>query len=288
MTTGDFPILSGNLAAALDRAHEATSTDLPHDRILRFEDAFRRPEGDEHDRYRWLQRCTGLRGLFRYVVCDGLDPHLIVRRLFAVGQHHRISAFGLTDHERAKMNTDNAASVRWRQSLIYDAAMCREIELAVAAFEQRSDYRTREDIRLDDMLSKISDGLEFPPGEDEKIMRREAVVIVMEFLAAGIRPAAPIEERARRAMRELWTLGRGFHQEPFASMTMDEAGKMLAETKSNHSHRAKKHSRLIERRGMNGSRLPRQKQKYASASYRTAAKRTCNRRTGKSSPKPTN
>lgn len=296
-------IEQANIFAAIECAREATSVDLPCDRIIRFEDQLEsgrrvatRAAGEWVDSYDALQWTIGVRGFFRYLIADGIEVYAILPRLWAVGARWMIEGYALTLAERRWMFGDNDRAIGWRLRLIFggDDEAEREQWEAIVRFVARTGYHTAGDMRFDEFLSAEDDGFDFgAPGEEEIRLRRMAVRGLLQHCARGLDGSDALKGRAMRIMRELWTLGRGARQQPFASMTMDEAGAMLDETKSNHSHRGKQLSRMIEKVGMRGSQLPGQKGKHASASYRVVAKRTCNRREAEKSrrrfskPQPT-
>lgn len=82
----------------------------------------------------------------------------------------------------------------------------------------------------------------------------------------------------QKLMKHLFALGRGLGIEPFCSFTMEESAMLCGEVKASHSHRCKLLSRLIERAGMKGVRLPGQKSPEASASFAAAQRGNRNRR----------
>lgn len=290
MSSERLSILNGNMRKALVKAHEATSTDLPFDRIMRFEDALSgrddRGEFGGFDSYECLQGVVGLRGFFRYLTAEGVEVHAIMPRLWAAGARWHIEAYHLSAAERRWMFGESDRAIAWRMRLLFEAAGEKHRNwLATASFLARTRHAVREDVRFEEFLESGSDELDGAPSAEDLRVRRRAVRAMLEFISravpgiasrSGARPA--LQRVARRVMRELWTIGRGLHQEPFRTMTMEEAGGMLAETKANHSHRGKQLSRMIESAGMMGSQLPGQKGKHASASYAAVAKRTCNRR----------
>lgn len=297
MSRTDLPLLRANLHAAVERACEATSMDLPFDRLMRFEDELEvrgRREAEEPgvDHYESWQFVVGVRGFFRYLTAGGIEVHAIMPRLWAAGACWHVQGYELTRTERRWMFGESAKAVAWRLRLLFGEVQ-RDQWLAVVRFTARTKYSAREDLRFEDFLAAEDDGLDGLLVDDDFRIRRRGVRAVLEFCSRCLRSlrtadgSAPgkaadrgttLERGAMRIMRELWTVGRGMRVEPFRSMTMDEAGAMLAETKANHSHRGKKLSRMIERVGMRGSQLPGQKGKHTSASYAEVAKRTCNRR----------
>jgi hypothetical protein len=112
-----------------------------------------------------------------------------------------------------------------------------------------------------DMLEAEDDGEDGKPGEYELMQRMIGAKAFFRFLKArGIHPAA--------MLKQLVAAGRACHEEPFHTMTMGEAGQLLGEGKAAHSWRCKILSREIELSGQKGSKLPGQKGKEASESYR--------------------
>lgn len=114
---------------------------------------------------------------------------------------------------------------------------------------------------FEDMLEAEDDGEDGKPGEYELRQRMMGVKAFFRFLKArGVHPAA--------MLKQLVAAGRACHEEPFHSMTMGEAGMLMGEGKAAHSWRCKIISREIELSGQKGTKLPGQKGKDASESYR--------------------
>lgn len=122
-------------------------------------------------------------------------------------------------------------------------------------------------------------GGQFEEGDDEagayEIRERMiGVRLFMRFLKA--RAITPMD-----LFRQLAAVGRAIHEPPFCEMTMQEASMMEGQSPAAHSWRCKVMSGEIELAGMKGSKLPGQKSKAASDSYREQRKGNCNRVGGK-------
>lgn len=126
---------------------------------------------------------------------------------------------------------------------------------------------------FDDLLAAEEDGEDGEVGEYELRQRMAGVRAFFKFLMSrGPHPAQMLKMAA--------AAGRACRVAPFAAMTMAEAGAMFGETPAAHSWRCKLLSREIDLAGMRGSKLPGQKSKEASESYRKARKGNCNRKGG--------
>ncbi len=125
-----------------------------------------------------------------------------------------------------------------------------------------------------ELLRKEDDGTDEPEIGDYEIRQRVAgVKAFFRFLTAkGAHPAQMLKQMA--------DVGRGMGVEPFAKMTMHEQALMFSETAAAHSWRCKVLSKMIELSGMKGSRLPGQKTKDATASYKVVRRGNKNRKGG--------
>lgn len=130
---------------------------------------------------------------------------------------------------------------------------------------------------FDSLLESESDGIEggeSGPDEYDYAQRRAAIRALFRYLKAeGPHPL--------KIMKRLWAVGRGMHDEYFASLTMTEAGLMFGESKAAHSWRMRVLSGMIELKGMHGIRLPGQKTPASRAVYSAAQQGNSNRTGGK-------
>ncbi len=125
-----------------------------------------------------------------------------------------------------------------------------------------------------DWLKEADDGSGEDVGEYEIRQRMLGARTLFAFIASkGIHPATMLK----------WfvCVGRGIHAEPFHMLTMHEAGDLMDETAAAHSYRCKVLSGDMELKGFKGSRMPGQKTKASSASYKVCRKGNCNRKGGK-------
>ena len=126
-------------------------------------------------------------------------------------------------------------------------------------------------ISFPEYVAAEDDGNDAEAGEYELMQRMIGIKAFFRFLKArGVHPAS--------MLKQLAAAGRACHIEPFNGMTMSEIGMMFGETKAAHSWRCKILSREIELAGMHGTKLPGQKSKEASESYRKVRKGNKNRR----------
>ncbi len=116
----------------------------------------------------------------------------------------------------------------------------------------------------------ISGGETEGAGEYEFAQRKLGVKVFFDFLLA--RGCTPMD-----LFRQLAAIGRGLHRAPFAAMTMHEIAMMEGQSPAAHSWRCKVLSGEIALAGMKGSRLPGQKSKAASESYKVCRKGNQNR-----------
>jgi hypothetical protein len=124
-----------------------------------------------------------------------------------------------------------------------------------------------------EMVEREDDGSEQPAGEYEFRQRMIGIRALFRFVKkTGVHPA--------EMLKWLAAAGRACNEEPFSTMTMGEAGQLFSETKAAHSWRCKILSKEIELTGLRGSKLPGQKSKEASASYRKIRKGNKNRTGG--------
>lgn len=122
-----------------------------------------------------------------------------------------------------------------------------------------------------EMLELEADGTEEAVGEYEVHQRMVGARAFIRFLqSTGVHPSA--------MLKQLVAAGRALHVEPFSSMTMEESGLLMGETKASHSFRCKYLSKKIKMAGMNGCKLPGQKGEAASEAYRIVRKGNTNRR----------
>jgi hypothetical protein len=132
------------------------------------------------------------------------------------------------------------------------------------AFHNRTNWEpVYSTMPFDAMLQAEDDGKEGDAGDYELHQRMIGVKAFFRFLGA----AGP---DLRQMLKQLAAAGRAMNVEPFSAMTMREVGLMYGETTAAHSWRCKVLSGMIELAGMRGSKLPGQKSKDASASYRAA------------------
>ncbi|MEQ1861449.1 MAG: hypothetical protein ABMA13_16120 [Chthoniobacteraceae bacterium] len=123
-------------------------------------------------------------------------------------------------------------------------------------------------------IAAASDGEDGTAGEYEIRQRIVGVKAFFQFLKG--RAITPME-----MFRQLTAVGRAIHEEPFNLMTMEEIAMMEGQSKAAHSWRCKLLSGMIELAGMKGSKLPGQKSKAASESYKQCRKGNTNRKGGK-------
>lgn len=145
--------------------------------------------------------------------------------------------------------------VSWREV----DAMANE---AMTRFFDRTGWTPVESrMPFHEMMELEDDGQEGEVGDYEIRQRMIGVKAFFRFLKArGIHPAA--------MLKQLAAAGRACHEEPFAALTMEEAGMLLAETKAAHSWRCKVISGELRLSGALGVKLPGQKSAAASESYR--------------------
>ncbi len=153
------------------------------------------------------------------------------------------------------------------KSEVLDAAS----NLALTRFYNRTGWEpVTYDLPFDETLAGADDGEEGAVGEYEMRQRMVGIKAFFRFLKArGLHPAA--------MLKQLAAAGRACHEEPFHAMTMGELGLLFGETKAAHSWRCKILSKEIELSGMHGSKLPGQKSKAASESYRVVSQGNQNR-----------
>lgn len=121
-----------------------------------------------------------------------------------------------------------------------------------------------------EMIEREDDGLDTAPGAYEFRQRNLGAKALLKFIKArGLHPAW--------MLKQLVAVGRALHEEPFASLSMAEAGLLMSETKAAHSWRCKLISGEIELAGMKASKLPGQKSKDATESYKKCRKGNKNR-----------
>lgn len=142
---------------------------------------------------------------------------------------------------------------------------------------------TEEALSFHDFLAREDDGIsggdQEGAGEYEINQRIVGIMAFFRFLKArGVHPAM--------MLKQLAAAGRACHIEPFNLMTMEEIGLMFGETKAAHSWRCKLLSKEIELAGMRGSKLPGQKRKKASESYRQVRLAKANGHNGNGERKP--
>ena len=132
------------------------------------------------------------------------------------------------------------------------------------------------DVRMPftEMLEKEDDGEDEPAGDYEIRQRMLGVKVFFDFILS--RGATPMD-----LFRQLAAVGRGLHRPPFNKMTMHEIAMMEGQSAAAHSWRCKVLSGEIELAGMKGSRLPGQKSKAATESYKECRKGNNNRKGGK-------
>lgn len=130
------------------------------------------------------------------------------------------------------------------------------------------------DMPFDEMLAKEADEQDGAPGDYEFKQRMIGVKVFYDFLLS--RGSTPMD-----LFRQLSAIGRGLHRPPFHAMTMHEIAMMEGQSPAAHSWRCKVISGEIELAGMKGSRLPGQKSKAASESYKRCRKGNNNRLGGK-------
>lgn len=162
-------------------------------------------------------------------------------------------------------------------SEIHDANM----RTALAKHFQRTGYSPIvEEMPFDRLLQAEDDGIsggESEAGEYEMLQRHVGIKGLFRYiLAEGHHP--------QKIMKRLYAAGSGFLIEPFCTMTQEERGLMLGETKAAVSHRMKSISGMIEREGMKGSRLPGQKSKASTANYSASQVGNTNRKKKRRKP----
>lgn len=147
---------------------------------------------------------------------------------------------------------------------------------ALTRFFDRDGGWAQVDARMpfQELLEAEDDGEDEKAGDYEFRQRMIGVKAFFRFLRThGVHPAAMLKQMA--------AAGRACHEEPFSTMTMGEIGMLFGETKAAHSWRCKILSREIELSGQRGSKLPGQKTKEASETYRKIRKGNTNRKGGK-------
>lgn len=158
-------------------------------------------------------------------------------------------------------------------------------EIDAQAHEAQTRHFTREggweptfvEMPFDELLRKEDDGIsggDEPAGEYEFNQRKIGVKVFWDFLLA--RGSTPMD-----LFRQLAAVGRGLHRAPFHAMTMHEIAMMEGQSPAAHSYRCRLLSGEIELAGMKGSRLPGQKSKAATESYKVCRKGNNNRKGGK-------
>ncbi len=158
-------------------------------------------------------------------------------------------------------------------------------EIDAASHEAQTRHFTRDGgwqptevgMPFDDLLRAEDDGISGGadgPGEYEFTQRKIGVKVFWDFLMA--RGSTPMD-----LFRQLAAIGRALHRAPFHAMTMHEISMMEGQSPAAHSYRCKLMSGEIELSGMKGSRLPGQKSKAASESYKECRKGNKNRLGGK-------
>jgi hypothetical protein len=143
---------------------------------------------------------------------------------------------------------------------------------ALTRFFNRTNWEpVYSDLPFDEIIASEEDGEDGIPGEYELRQRIAGVRAFFRFMTArGVHPAA--------MLKQLAAAGRACHVAPFHQMTMGELGQLFSETKAAHSWRCKILSRTIELSGMRGGKLPGQKSKQATESYREIRKGNTNRK----------
>jgi hypothetical protein len=128
-----------------------------------------------------------------------------------------------------------------------------------------------------ELIEREDDGEDGEVGEYE--LRQRFIGVKAFFRLLKSRGAHPAD-----MLKMLAAAGRACHEAPFHALSMEEAGLLFSETKAAHSWRCKILSREIELTGMRGSKLPGQKGREASASYREARQGNQNRKGRKKAP----
>lgn len=137
--------------------------------------------------------------------------------------------------------------------------------------DTRMPFERKLNVPFDQWLTAEEDGLDGEVGDYEMRQRvMGARALLRHVKAAGL--------DMQSIMKQLFSAGRAVHDPFFSALTMTEAAQMFGETKAAHSWRCKVLSGKIELYGMKGSRLPGQKTKGASESYRKAQQGNTNRR----------
>jgi hypothetical protein len=128
-----------------------------------------------------------------------------------------------------------------------------------------------------DLIARVEDG-EAELGEYEIQQRIKGALLLVKFMAR--RSPHPWD-----VYRQFAAIARGMHISPWCEMTMEEVALMEGQSKAAHSFRCKVISGEIELAGMRGSRMPGQKTKSASESYKKQRKGNNNRKGGKKAAK---
>lgn len=146
---------------------------------------------------------------------------------------------------------------------------------AMTRFHDRTNWQPVEvKMAFHDMIVAEDDFTGEPVGEYETGQRKVGARAFVRFISGdGLHPAA--------LLKQFLVACRAMGIAPYAHMTMEEIGLLFSETKAAHSWRCKILSGEMELSGIKAARMPGQKTKAASESYKKCRKGNTNRRDGK-------